>query len=494
MNQTYSDFLSHIKQTTALQQVSGVLEWDQEVMMPTAGGEARAEHKAAVESALHERRTDPRLGDWIAKLETAELDPAQRRNVELTKRAYDRAMKVPVRLAEELARTTARSQGIWANARAANKFEDFASTLKGVIDLRREEAAAIAGDGQSHYDALLNDYEPGMTTEVLSPLLESLRPRLSKLRSRIAESKVTQPELKGPFATDLQLKLSRLMADNVGYDWNAGRLDLSTHPFSSGTAGDSRITTRVDEEEPLGCLYSTMHELGHALYEQGMPSVHALTPVGQHISMGVHESQSRLWENQIGRSRAYARWFFPHFIDAFGDCGITNADDLYRVLNRVETGFIRTESDEVHYNLHILLRFELERDLISGDLEVDDLRAEWNRRFERDFGVAVPDDANGVLQDVHWSVGLFGYFPTYSLGNIYAGQLNAKLRETVPNLDSKIEAGDTTPALNWLRKNIHNHGSTHEPGELIKRTTKEDVSVEPLLNYLEEKYGEMFEL
>ena len=367
-------------------------------------------------------------------------------------------------------------------------------TLQKLLNLKRQEAACLARDGISGYDALLNDYEPGMTVAVLQPLLENMRPRLSALREKIASSKVSQPQLKGPFDTDVQMGLARKLADVVGYNWQAGRLDLSVHPFSSGTGGDSRITTRVDEAEPLGCLYSTIHELGHALYEQGMPPAHALTPVGQHVSMGVHESQSRLWENQIARSRPFCRWLFKHFAAAFGDCGVSNAEDLYRAVNRVETGFIRTESDEVHYNLHVLLRFELERELISGDLEVADLENEWNRRFERDFGVKVPDSANGVLQDVHWSVGLFGYFPTYSLGNIYAGQLDEVIRRDIADLDEGIEQGDTSALLTWLRSNIHNHGSLFEPQELIERAVGVTVSSEPLLRYLETKYGEMFEL
>ena len=493
-NSTYEAFITYVKQTTALQRAAGVLSWDQEVMMPPKGANARAEQMGALESALHERRTNRQLGEWLQELENCNLDETQRRNVDLARRSYDRATKVPARLAEELARTTARSQGIWAQARADNSFEDFAPTLTKVIALRREEAAAIAQSGQSHYDALLNDYEPGMTTATLSPLLESMRPRLSALRAAIAESGVEQPRLKGMFPAQVQMTLARSLADNLGYDWDAGRLDLSTHPFSSGSSGDARITTRVDEAEPYGCLYSTVHELGHALYEQGMPPEHEATPIGHYVSMGVHESQSRLWENQIARSRAYIEWFYPAFRDAFPDCGIDSPDDLYRSVNHVETGFIRTEADEVHYNLHVLLRFELERDLIEDNLQVADLEQAWNERFKRDFGIAVPDATRGVLQDVHWSVGLFGYFPTYSLGNIYAGQLNLKLRDDVSNLDEKIKAGETGDALAWLRKHIHNQGSLYEPGELIRRACGSAVSIDPLLNYLEAKYGELFNL
>ncbi len=490
----YAELMDHVKQTQALSQIAGLLEWDQEVMMPADGAPARAEQAAALEAVSHERRTDPRIGDWLSALEQVELNAAQSANIKLIRRTYERSSRIPGKLAEELARVTARAQGIWAKARAANRFEDFAPELTRIIELKREEATCLAHDGVSGYDALLEGFEPGMTVAVLQPLLEDMRPRLSALREKIAVSKVTQPHLQGPFDTGNQMELARKLADVVGYNWQAGRLDLSVHPFSSGTAGDSRITTRVDDTEPLGCLYSTIHELGHALYEQGMPSAHAFTPVGQHVSMGVHESQSRLWENQIARSRPFCAWFFPHFKAAFGDCGVDNADDLYRAVNRVETGFIRTESDEVHYNLHVLLRFELERELIVGDLDVVDLESEWNRRFGRDFGVAVPDAASGVLQDVHWSVGLFGYFPTYSLGNIYAGQLHALLRANQADLDGKLEQGKTGDILNWLRDGIHQQGSLYGPQQLIEKVVGEPVSSEPLLDYLEAKYGELFEL
>ncbi len=488
----YQSLIGFVRQTTALSQVSGLLEWDQEVMMPINGAVARSEQVAALEAVIHTRRTNPQLGEWLSALEGIELGAAAAANVRLVKKNYVRSNKIPTRLAEELARLTSRAQGIWARARAANQFEDFAPTLENVIKLKREEAAHLAGDQVSLYDALLNDFEPGMTVAVLEPLLENMRPRLSTLRQKIAESSVEQPQLKGQFAVDTQLQLARKLGDMVGYNWDSGRLDLSTHPFSSGTGGDSRITTRVDPEEPLGCFYTTLHELGHALYEQGLPSEHSLTPVGQHVSMGVHESQSRLWENQIGRSRAFCEWFYPQFFNAFPDCGLVNSEELYRAVNRVETGFIRTEADEVHYNLHVLMRFELERDLISGALEVADLEGEWNSRFKRDFGLAVPDAANGILQDVHWSLGLFGYFPTYSLGNIYAGQLNETLRKNFTDIDAKIAYGKTDNILGWLRENIHSHGSILAPEILVEKTVGAPVSADPLLNYLEEKYGEIF--
>ena len=493
-NSTYDALLAHVRTSRALAQIAGLLSWDQEVMMPPNGAASRAEQAAALEEVTHQRNSHPRLGEWLDKLNEADLSAEEAANVRLTRRSYERTRNIPASLATELARTTSRAQGIWAKARQANDFQQFAPILENIIELKRQEAACLTKDGQTAYDALLNDFEPGMNVAELQPLLEGMRPRLSSLRQRISDSGRSQPQMSGTFSESAQMELARELADSVGYDWQSGRLDKSVHPFSSGTAQDARITTRIDADDPLGCLYSTVHELGHALYEQGITGELGLTPVNNHVSLGVHESQSRLWENQIARSRSFCHWFAPRFMDAFGDCGIADADDLYRAVNRVETGYIRTESDEVHYNLHVLLRFELERELVAGELDVSDLESEWNRRFERDFGRAVPDAANGVLQDVHWSVGLFGYFPTYSLGNIYAAQLNVALHKQVPDLDDQLAEGQTGAVLSWLRNNVHRHGSLYEPAELMQRASGQAVSAEPLLDYLETKYGEMFDL
>ena len=490
---TYADFLAHIKQTTALSQVAGLLSWDQEVMMPEKGADARAEQLSVLARTLHEKQTDPRLGDLLGELEEGSLDSVSRQNVALARRDFDRTSKVPTDLAAELARTRSLAHRSWAKARADSNFAAFAPSLESIVRLKREEADCIADIGQSPYDALLSDFEPGMDVATLEPLLEGMRPRLMALRENIAEKCGDQPHLDGPFDHQSQMDLARTVATGLGYDWQAGRLDLSTHPFSSGTGGDSRITTRVDQADPLGCLYSTIHEVGHALYEQGLPRDHTLTPLGQHVSMGVHESQSRLWENQVGRSRAYVGWLAPRFAEAFPHTkNSADPDTLYRVINRVETGFVRTESDEVHYNLHVLLRFELERDLIAGDLEVADLEAEWNRRFENYFGLAVPNAALGVLQDVHWSEGLFGYFPTYSLGNIYAAQLDQALRRQLSDIDGAIEQGETGQILDWLRHNIHQKGSSHPPEKIIEDAVGEPVSSDPSLDYLEAKYADLF--
>ena len=459
--------------------------------MPPAGAGLRAEQAAALAGVVHGRNADPRIREWIEAIDLAGLDAFDTRNVAEARRAHERATKIPPRLAQESARAFSEGQRHWAKAREANDFSGFAPALQHNIDLKREEAACLAGYSASAYDTLLDEFEPGATTATVQPLLEGLRPALSSLRTRIAERPAPNG-LSGTFGHDEQLALSRKVATMLGYDFDAGRLDLATHPFSSGNSGDARITTRVDETTPLDCLYSTIHEVGHALYTQGAPD--PFLPAADYCSMGIHESQSRIWENQIGRSRPFADWLYPAMAMVFGPVGADGPDALYAAVNRVNAGFIRTEADEVHYNLHILLRFKLERDLIGGSLEVEDLEEAWNARFERDFGVAVPDARRGVLQDIHWSVGLFGYFPTYSLGNIYAACLDRAMRADLPERDELLRRGETTPVLDWLRRKIHDRGRVLGAPDLIAEATGLPPSAQPLVDYLEAKFGALYDL
>ena len=290
------------------------------------------------------------------------------------------------------------------------------------------------------------------------------------------------------------MSLSSELATSFGYDFNHGRIDKAVHPFSSGSGLDVRITTRTSEDDPFNCFYSTIHEVGHATYEQSIDPSYLLTPLGRGVSMGVHESQSRIYENQLGRGRAFTGWLFGRMSETFGDVGPKDADAFYRTVNRVQSGYIRTEADEVHYNLHIMMRFDLERQLMSGDLDVADLEAAWNDRFKRDFGVEVDCPANGVLQDVHWSIGLFGYFPTYALGNVYAGCLFEALRKAVPDYELALAEGDAKPATTWLRENLQIHGGLYEPRDIIKRASGTVPTEGPILDYLEEKFGEIYGL
>ena len=367
----------------------------------------------------------------------------------------------------------------------------FAPKLKEVLALSREKADALAGGGNL-YDALLDGFEPEATEAELEAMFGALRPRLVSLRDRIMGSERQIPALDHDFAEAEQLQLSSKLARTFGYDETHGRIDKAVHPFSSGSGLDVRITTRTQARDPFNCFYSTIHEVGHACYEQGISRDYLLTPLGSGVSMGVHESQSRIYENQFGRSRAFTGWLFGQMQDAFGDFGISDPDTFYAVVNRFSSGYIRTEADEVAYNLHVLLRFDLERELIAGRLEVDDLEDAWNERFFKDFGVEVDKPSNGVLQDVHWSEALFGYFPTYTLGNVYAGCLHKALRRDLPDLDAALSEGNTGPATHWLRDRIHRHGGLIKPRDLIEAATGETPSEAPLLDYLDAKFGAIY--
>ncbi|MFC0813026.1 carboxypeptidase M32 [Paracoccus panacisoli] len=489
------ELMAFQRQTEALSAVAERLAWDQETVMPRGAAEQRSEEMAAMEAVLHERRTDPRLGEWLDAA-TPESD-REARILELIGREFARASAIPVDLATEMARLTSLAQGIWAQARANDAPGDFLPTLDQIVVLKQDEAAALVAagfGGGDAYDALLDDYEPGMTQAELEALYGEMRPRLVSLREDVLGAENPPAALEGRFPQEMQLRLARACATAFGYDWNRGRLDMAVHPFSSGRWQDSRISTRVVEADPFNCIYSTIHEVGHSSYELGIDPDHAFTPLGRGVSMGVHESQSRIYENQMGRGRAFTGWLYQRMSDMMGGLSVADADAFYRTVNRVQPGYIRTEADEVQYNLHIMMRFDLERDLISGRLAVDDLPEAWNARFLKDFGVAVDRPANGMLQDVHWSVGLFGYFPTYALGNVYAGCLNEAMRAAVPDLDESLARGEAGPGVEWLRENLQRHGGLLPPRELVETATGAAVSPEPLLDYLEEKFGAIYGL
>ncbi|PTE20652.1 carboxypeptidase M32 [Cereibacter changlensis JA139] len=487
----FTELMEFQRQTEALAQVAGRLGWDQETMMPRGAAEQRSEEMAALEGVLHERRTDPRIADWL--MAAAAEDDEDAAQLRLIRRSHTRATKVPSRLAQEIARVTSTAQGIWAEARAADDVALFLPTLTEVVRLKREEAAALA-DGRDRYDALIDDYEPGATAATLGAMFDRMRPRLVALREAVLGASYQPAPLQGHFGLEAQVRMARDLAATFGYDWTRGRMDMAVHPFSSGSGSDVRITTRVVETDPFNCFYSTVHEVGHACYELGIDPDYALTPIGSGASMGVHESQSRIYENQLGRSRAFTGWLFQRMSERFGDLGLPDAEAFYGTVNRVQSGFIRTEADEVHYNLHIMMRFDLERGLIRGTLEVADLEEAWNARFLQDFGVAVDRPSHGVLQDVHWSVGLFGYFPTYTLGNLYAGCLMQALREAVPDLDEALARGETRGATGWLRENLQRHGGLYTPHELVTRACGFEPSEGPLLDYLETKFRDIYRL
>ncbi len=489
-NTAFRDLMAFQRQTEALAGVAGRLGWDQETMMPRGAAEQRGEEIAALEGILHARRSAPQIADWLAQAEPG--DEAGLAALRLIRRSFERATKVPSDLAQEIAKLTSMAQGIWAAARASEKVADFLPTLTQVIGLKRQEAECLAQGGDL-YDALVDDYEPGATAASLSAMFERMRPRLVRLREAVLAKPVPQAVV-GHFAQGRQLALARDVATAYLYDWNRGRLDLAVHPFSSGSGNDSRITTRVVESDPFNCLYSTIHEVGHSSYELNIAQHYRLTPLGCGASMGVHESQSRIYENQIGRGRGLTEWLFGQMQASFGDFGVASAAEFYRAVNRVQPGFIRTEADEVHYNLHIMMRFDLERAFMRGDLAVKDVEAAWNDRFAADFGVAVDRPRNGMLQDVHWSVGLIGYFPTYTLGNVYAGCLFKALVAAVPDLEVHLARGETSAAVGWLRENLQRHGGLRTPRATIAHACGFEPDEGPLLEYLEAKFGALYRL
>lgn len=488
----FDDLMAFQRETEALAQVAGRLSWDQETVMPRGAAPQRAEETAALETVLHARRVDPKVGEWLAMIDEAHLDDVGRAQLRHIRRSRERAIKVPAALASRLARVTSEAQGIWAAARAAEDVQAFAPTLSEVITLKREEGLALAAGGDV-YDAMLDDYEPGATGAELEAMFGALRPELSHLREAVREAEAP-PQLAGRFDEAAQMRLTRQLAKTFGYDMSMGRVDKAVHPFSSGSGLDVRITTRTNEVDPFNCFYSTIHEVGHACYEQGIDKAYLLTPLGAGVSMGVHESQSRIYENQLGRSRAFTGWLYGQMRDAFGDFGVADEDVFYRIVNKVSDGYIRTEADELQYNLHVLLRFDLERALMRGDLQVSELEAAWNDRFSADFGFEVDKPSNGVLQDVHWSVGLFGYFPTYTLGNVYAGCLYDALREEIQTLDADLARGNTSAATGWLRQKVQVHGGFHEPRQLIAQAAGKPVTEAPLLAYLQRKFSQLYSL
>ena len=486
---SFDDLMAFQRQTEALSQTMGRLGWDQETMMPPGAGEQRAEEMAALDSVLHARRTDPRIGDWLASAQPQ--TEVESRQLEKIAFDYGRTQRVPADLSAALARTTSLAHRVWAEARENNDYALFAPKLAEVLELSREKGAALA-DGGDPYDALLQDYEPGATGTTLEAMFSALRPRLVDLSDRVRGSARYVPQLDRDFGEDGQLAISSELALAFGYDLNHGRIDKAVHPFSSGSGLDVRITTRTEARNPANCFYSTIHEVGHATYEQNIDRAYLLTPLGRGASMGVHESQSRIYENQLGRSEPFTGWLFQRMQAVFGDFGIDSRSAFYANMNRCAPGYIRTEADEVHYNLHVLLRFDLERDLIAGRLGVEDLPVAWNERFARDFGLTVDVPANGVLQDVHWSEALFGYFPTYTLGNVYAGCLMQTIERDVPDLQDALAVGDTSPATGWLRDNLQRHGGLYEPRDLITRATGAAPSEAPLLDYLDGKFGAIY--
>ncbi len=490
----------HLAPIEDLKAAAAVLAWDQETFMPDGGADARAHQLSTLQSMAHERFASDTTGELLDRAAEAVDDPESLDTaaslVRVTRREYDRARRVPSSLVAELSGAISEAKRAWAQAREQDDFPAFAPHLERLLELSVEKAEAI-GYEHEPYDALLTEYEPGLTTPDVASTFATLREDLVPLVDAIAEApQIDDAPLHGSFPQEKQQAFGERVLADLGYDFDRGRQDVSAHPFTTAFApGDVRITTRYDESFLPSALFSTIHEGGHALYEQGIAPDLARTPLADGASLGVHESQSRLWENHVGRSRPFWRHYFPLLQEAFPDAlGDTAPEAFYRAINRVAPSLIRVEADEVTYNLHVMLRFELERGLINGSLAVDDLPRRWNEAMDDTLGVVPDTDTNGVLQDVHWAQGAFGYFPTYTLGTLMAAQLMEAIRDDLPSLAPCMAEGAFDPLLDWLRTHVHQHGRKLTAPRLLKRTTGQDLSADAWLRYATTKFGALYDL
>ncbi|MCE2432189.1 MAG: carboxypeptidase M32 [Candidatus Latescibacteria bacterium] len=495
----YQRLIAEIKQIALLGSCASVLGWDKQTYMPKGGAGHRAEQLALLSGMIHERATAPQIGDYLAEIENSDLvsDPYSEAavNVRELRRDYDRAIKLPRSLVEELARVATISQQVWREAREKSDYALFQPHLTKILDLKHQQVRAL-GNGETPYDTLLDDYEPGETTENLTRVFSGLRDELVELVGAIAESgkKPDENILTRTYPIDQQEAFGKIAAAQIGFNFDNGRLDITTHPFCSGIGpGDTRLTTRYNTHHFSESFFSIMHEAGHGIYDQGLNDEYYGTPMGSSISLGIHESQSRMWENFVGRSEAFWAHFFPKVQAAFPDAlSDVSERDFYGAINTVAPSFIRVEADEATYNLHIMLRFELEQALIDGGLKAEDVPGVWNETFEKYLGITPPDDARGCLQDIHWSGGGIGYFPTYALGNLYAAQFFEQARQEVGDLDPQFAEGVFDPLKNWLTEKIYSQGQRYRANELIEVVTGKPLSHEPLMRHLRAKYEPLY--
>lgn len=490
---------ARLSEIAQLGSVSSVLGWDQEVHMPEKGADARAASISLVSGLMHEKMVglddDGLLSKLKRQVDAKGLKGKDAIIVAETWRSFEREKKLPKAFVKELAETTSKAHHVWIRARKENDFSLFLPWLRKIVELKRKEAEFV-GFADSPYDALLDSYEPGLTTKDVTAILDDLKdflaPFLKELRASTV--KIDQKRIRGTFPLDKQFAFNRFVSEKMGFDYAAGRIDKSVHPFTTTFhTNDVRITTRFKEDDIIYSLGSTIHETGHALYEQGLPSEHFGTPLAEAVSLGIHESQSRLWENTIGKSAAFWNYFYPRLQKEFPKpFKHVPRKDFLRIINEVKPSLIRTEADEVTYNLHIIVRFEIEKELIEGSIDPKDLPAIWNEKMKEYLGIKVPSDSLGVLQDVHWSTGSIGYFPTYTLGNLYAAQFYAAMERDIPDLSGHIAAGNLAVPREWLRKKIHVHGKTYTAADLVKKVTGEYPTSRYFIEYLRAKYEKLY--
>ena len=500
MNKALDELKTILAEVDDLDRAGSVLGWDQEAYMPPGGAEARGQQLGTLGRLSHERFTNKETGALIDALQkqAGDLDPDsdEARLIKVCARLYERQIKVPGAMVVEKAEITSAASQAWQGARAESDFSKFQPHLEKVLDWTQRFAELFAPYDHV-YDPLLDSYEPGMKTADVQAIFDGIRPQQVELISRVAAAEqVDDAMLHQHFPEADQLAFGEEVISAYGYDWDRGRQDKTTHPFSTNLGyGDQRITVRYDEEFFNPYLFAALHETGHALYEQGVPKHLARTPLYGGTSLAIHESQSRLWENLVGRSEPFWQHFYPRLQKVFAkQLGDVTVDDFYKAINKVAPSLIRVEADEATYNLHIMLRLELEIAMLEGEIAVKDMPAAWNERFESYLGITPPDDAKGVLQDVHWSFGLMGYFATYALGNLVSAQLWEVIQKALPDLEGQIAKGEFAPLLEWLQQNIYRHGAKFEPQEMVQRITGSKINGEAYIRYLNDKFGAIYNL
>ncbi len=497
MNRKYEEYRSLMQKISDVSYANALLSWDQEVSMPPKGAAARARQSATLSGITHDLFTGEKTGTLLEELSGDKtLSFSEARNVAETYKSYKKAKKYSTDFVITLSKTISESFEAWNRAKKENNFSIFAPLLEKIIKLKREEAG-ILGYTEHPYDALLDQFEPEAKTKDVERIFEDVKKELVPFVKEIATH--PQPEqgiMFMHYPRQKQWDLGIELLKQMGYDFEAGRQDISTHPFTTNFGAlDVRVTTRINEHDLGEMLWSCIHEGGHALYEQGLNNGDYGLPSSESISLGIHESQSRLWENNVGRSLPYWKANFPRLQQIFPEnLGKASAEDFYKAMNTVKPSLIRTSADELTYHFHILIRFELEKALIEGSLEVKDLTSAWNKKYKEYLGVDVPSDSKGVLQDIHWSHGLIGYFPTYSLGSFYAAQFYSKASADIPGLEDQISKGQLKPLLGWLRENIHQHGKLYSSEEISKRITGEKLNFKYFLRYAKNKYAALYNL
>lgn len=495
MNSNYQSYKSELQKIQDLGAAIALMSWDKEVYLPSNSAQFRSRQIATLSGMAHEMGTSETLVNLINQLKSDDsLSATEMRNVKQSARSLEKQLKFDTEFVVNKSKTVSKCFHAWIEAKQKNDHSIFIQPMADLMEIVREEAE-ILGYEHHPYDAMLDLYEPKLTVQKLEAVFNPLKEELSKITSQIrSANQVDDGFLKQHYPKDQQWDFGIEVLKQIGYDMTKGRQDISEHPFTiSFSPEDVRVTTRIDEQDMANMLWSCIHEGGHALYEQGLPSDQYGLPLGSAISLGIHESQSRLWENNVGRSIEFWKYHYPALKDVFpqnlGDVSLTQ---FYHAINKIEPNLIRTEADELHYHLHVIIRYEIEKELMSKQLEVKDIKEAWNAKYKSYLGVDVPDDANGFLQDVHWSHGSIGYFPTYSIGSLYAAQFYAKISETIPGIKAQVKSGDTSQILNWLRENIHQHGQMYDAEDLCEKITGKGLDSRFFLDYVKVKYGEIY--